>query len=281
MKVLHRLDLTDYNSYKLCSEVETAYFPESIEEVVDVVNREHPIVIGGGCNIIFSKEKYSTPFMFIRDNYSGIIKRDNNLQIKAGTGLKVLSEYALENELSGVEYYYDIPGCVGGATIMNAGCSGVSFSDLIKSVTFYNVEKGCIESLNRENLRFEYRGNVLKTMGVVVLDVELVLKDGVKSAIRELMQSNKANRWAKQPREYPSAGSVFKRPVGHYVGPMITDVGLKGFKRGGASISDKHAGFIVNQNNAKAEDILYLIKLAQERVYEKFGVLLELEQQII
>lgn len=281
MKIINKLDLTEYNSYRVHSVAETAFFPETIDEVVDIVGKEKPIVIGGGCNIIFSKEYYKQPLMFIRDNFTGIKKDGEQLIVKAGTDLKVLSEYALDHSLTGLEWYYDIPGCVGGATIMNAGCQGVSFSDLLEKVTFYNIDKGSISSLSKEELKFEYRGNVLRSMNVVVLEAYLLLHEGEKEAIRILMENNKANRWAKQPRNYPSAGSVFKRPVGHYVGPMITEVGLKGMRRGDAMISDKHAGFIVNTGNATADDILYLIQLAQNSVFEKYGVELELEQQIV
>lgn len=281
MKIINKLDLTDYNSYRIHSVAETVFFPETVDEVLDVVEKEKPIIIGGGCNVIFSKEYYRQPLMFMRDNFTGITKNGERLIVKAGTDLKVLSEYALDHSLTGLEWYYDIPGCVGGATIMNAGCQGVSFSDLLEKVTFYDIDKSSISSLSKEELKFEYRGNVLRSMNVVVLEASLLLHEGEKMAIRNLMEENKANRWSKQPRNFPSAGSVFKRPVGHYVGPMITEVGLKGMRKGGAMISDKHAGFIVNTGNASANDIVYLIRLAQEKVFEKYSVELELEQQII
>ena len=281
MKIINKLDLTEYNSYRVHSVAETAFFPETIDDVVDIFGKEKPIVIGGGCNVIFSKEYYKQPIMFIRDNYTGIKKEGERLIAKAGTDLKVLSEYALDHSLTGLEYYYDIPGCVGGATIMNAGCQGVSFSDLLEKVTFYDVNEDSISSLSKDELKFEYRGNVLRSMNVVVIETQLLLHEGEKNAIRILMENTKKSRWVKQPRNYPSAGSVFKRPIGHYVGPMITEVGLKGMRRGGAMFSDKHAGFIVNTGNATANDILYLIQIAQNRVLEKYGVELELEQQIV
>jgi len=281
MKIKHNLDLTEYNSYHIHSTAETAYFPETIEEIKKLADSVNPIIIGGGCNVIFAKEYYTQPFMFIRDNYSGITQNGDILVVKAGTDLKVLSEYAKEHSLSGVEYYYDIPGCVGGATIMNAGCNGRSFSDLLEKVTFYDIEKAAISTMTREEMQFEYRGNILKNMKVVVLEVELRLQKASKAEIALLMESNKNNRWAKQPRNYPSAGSVFKRPVGHFVGPMITEVGLKGYRIGDAMISNKHAGFIVNLGNASANDILSLIHQAQEKVLAMFGVELELEQRII
>ena len=281
MKIIQNLDLTEYNSYRIHSVADTAYYPETLEEVIEIVNKENPIIIGGGCNVIFTQEKYSRPIMFIRDNFSGIKQCENHLIVKAGTDLKVLSEYALEHSLTGLEWYYDIPGCVGGATIMNAGCSGASFSDLIVRVTYYDIDRQKVATLTKEELHFEYRGNVFKTMNVVVLEVELELRHGEMSEIKALMESNKANRWAKQPREYPSAGSVFKRPIGHFVGPMITEVGLKGYRIGDAMISDKHAGFIVNVGQAKGSDIVALINYARSKVKEKFDVDLEVEQRLI
>ena len=193
----------------------------------------------------------------------------------------MLSEYALSHSISGLEWFYDIPGCVGGATIMNAGCNGGSFGDLITRVTFFDVDKGIVTALPKEDLHFEYRGNIFSSMNVVILEVELSLRKGTKEDILSLMESNKANRWSKQPREYPSAGSVFKRPTGFYVGPMITECGLKGFRIGDAMFSNKHAGFIVNIGNATAKEILSLIDLAQKKVKEKFNVDLVTEQRYI
>lgn len=281
MKILNNLDLTEYNSYRLHSKAETALFPESIEEIKVIVSQDCPIIIGGGCNVIFVREFYRQPIMFIRDNFSGILQEGNHLKVKAGTDLQLLSEYALKHSLSGLERYYDIPGCVGGATIMNAGCNGVSFSDLIVTVTYYDRDKRRIETLSKDELCFEYRGNVFQNMNVVILEVELELRHGTKEDILSLMVSNKKARWAKQPREYPSAGSVFKRPQGHFVGPMITEVGLKGFRIGDAMISDKHAGFIVNTGNAVSGDVIALIDLAKKQVKEKYNIDLEIEQRYI
>lgn len=281
MRIVHNLDLVNYNSYQLHSIAETAYFPESIEEITEVVTHEHPIIIGGGCNVILTKAKYSQPFLFIRENYSGICQHEEKLIVKAGTDLKVLSEYALSHSISGLEWFYDIPGCVGGATIMNAGCNGGSFGDLITRVTFFDVDKGIVTALPKEDLHFEYRGNIFSSMNVVILEVELSLRKGTKEDILSLMESNKANRWSKQPREYPSAGSVFKRPKGLFVGPMITELGLKGYRVGDAMISEKHAGFIVNVGHATGNEIIELIEIVRKKVKERFNVELDVEQRMI
>lgn len=282
MKILYNLDLTEYNSYRIHSIAKVAYFPETNEELIDVVQKEHTIIIGGGCNVILSKDIYEQPFVFIRENFSGIKQiTDERLLVKAGTDLKVLSEFAYEHSLTGMEYFYDIPGCVGGATIMNAGCNGVSFGDFIESVTYFDLTENKIFTISSEDLSFRYRGSQLSTMNIVILDVELALKIGEREIIWETMQENRDNRWRKQPREYPSAGSVFKRPTGHFVGPMITEVGLKGYRIGDAMISDKHAGFIVNVGNAKGGDVLALVAIAQEKVKKMYDVELELEQRVV
>lgn len=280
MRIETNLDLAEYNSYRLHSIAEIAYFPDTLEELKGVVDRDS-IIIGGGCNLILTKEVYTSPVVFIKNNYSGIKQNGNTLIVKAGTDLQALSEYARDHSLSGLEYYYDIPGCVGGATIMNAGCNGQAWGDLVSKVTIFDVDDQTVSMISKKDMHFEYRGNVLKDIKSVVLDVELMLKPGNRAEITSVMESNKRQRWAKQPRNYPSAGSVFRRPPGFFVGQMITEVGLKGYRIGGAMISDKHAGFIVNCGNATASDIVALIKLAQTRVKECFNIDLELEQRLV
>lgn len=283
MIIKNNLELDLFNSYHLHSIVRNAFFPESLDDILSLLSLPHIVIIGGGCNIILSKPEYSEEnFVFIRDNYSGIERiSDTSIRVKAGTDLKYLSEYALENELSGLEYFYDIPGCVGGATIMNAGCQGVSFSDSIDRIIYLDIEDSLIKEIAKEDAKFEYRGNIFSRKKVVILEVVLNLRKGEKGAIKELMISNQENRWKKQPREFPSAGSVFKRPAGHYVGPMVTEAGLKGYIHKGAMVSDKHAGFIINKGDATGQDIVELINIVRGRVKEMFNVDLEVEQRII
>ncbi|MCQ2959427.1 MAG: UDP-N-acetylmuramate dehydrogenase [Bacteroidales bacterium] len=283
MKIYKNFDLTNYNSYHLHSVAENVFFPETIEDFEEIIGMQNLNVIGGGCNIIFSKEKYEKEnFIFVRENFSGIEKISaNTLRVKSGTDLKDLSVFAMDNSLSGMEFYYDIPGTVGGATIMNAGCQGVSFSDFILTITYFDVKENVILKITKDEAAFGYRKNIFSNKNVFILEVELKLSEGRMDEIRTLMEKNKEIRWNKQPREFPNAGSVFKRPDGFFVGPMITEVGLKGKKCGGAMISDKHAGFIINVDNATASDIMNLIQECQEKVKEKFGVDLNLEQKII
>lgn len=283
MKIVENLELKEYNSYRICAIAKTVFFPETLDDIIGVVDLPGIVIIGGGCNIILSKGYYEKEnFVFIRENFSGIQKlRDDRLKVKSGTDLKDLSLFAYENSLSGLEYFYDIPGCVGGATIMNAGCNGVSFGDFIESVTYYDINNKKIYTVSSDDLSFRYRGSQLSSMNIIILEVELSLRIGERGSIWNVMQENKEKRWQKQPRDYPSAGSVFKRPAGHYVGPMITEVGLKGYRIGDAMFSDKHAGFIVNVGNAKGRDVLSLVATAQEKVKKLYDVNLELEQRVI
>lgn len=278
------LDLVEYNSYGLRSIAKRAFFPSNENELKAAIEcSDKYIVIGGGCNIILSKAYYDDlDFIFIRDNYSTFRVEDTFIYADAGVDLKELSLIALKYNLSGLEYFYDIPGCVGGAVVMNAGCKDVDFSGLIKKVFFYDVRSRDVKSVSIESLEYEYRnGFFQKNKEAIILSVKLELERKQSSDIEFKMIKNKEERWKKQPREYPSAGSVFKRPNGCFVGTMIEQLNLKGFSVGGAEISEKHAGFIVNKGNATGEDILSIVDVVKEKVFEKYGILLELEQQII
>ena len=193
-----------------------------------------------------------------------------------------LSTIALNNSLSGLEMFYDIPSSLGGAVVMNAGASGEEIKDLIVKVRFLDLKDMTIKELDNDKLDFKYRSSFFqKNTDKIILKVWLKLKPDNKANIKSKMLSIKQNRWLKQPRNYPSAGSVFKRPKGKFVGPMIDGLGLKGFTIGGAQISKKHSGFIINRNSATGQDILDLIKFIQKKVYDSEKIHLEIEQRII
>lgn len=288
MIVKHNLDLTDYNSYKVHSTAALALFPENEEDFLSLLVNENITnahIIGKGCNTIFAKEYYDEnhPLIFIRENYAGIMSGNGSLKVLAGTDLKELSVYAMEQSLTGMEYFYDIPGCVGGAITMNAGSCGVSFSDHLFSISYLDAESKKIQVIKKDDLKNSYRSSLFKGNNRrYIISCVLKLPRGEKEEIRRSMEEIVARRIAKQPREYPNAGSVFVRPAPTtYVGPMIEKLGLKGFRIGGAEVSTKHAGFIVNVENATGEDIVNLITYIQNRVREEFGIELETEQRII
>lgn len=288
MIVKYNLDLTEYNSYRVHSIAELAIFPESIEdfkEIISTYDMKKACVIGKGCNIIFEKDKYpaSHPFIFIRENFSKIEEDNGIIRVLAGTDLKELSVYAQEHSLTGLEYFYDIPGCVGGAITMNAGSCGVSISDYITEITYMNMETGKLHIVGKDQLNLGYRESYFKDhTKAFILGCVFDLPKGDSIKIKVQMDEILNRRHSKQPFDYPNAGSVFIRPAENiYVGPMIEKLGLKGFRIGGAEVSTKHAGFIINAGNATGHDIVSLIEFIKAKVKAEYNVELKTEQRII
>lgn len=286
MKIVSDFDLTLYNAYRLGARCANAFFPETEEDFLKIY-REFPdkskIILGNGNNIILSKELYDEYFILLNGCFDNVYINNNNVLIaEAGATMQKLSEIALQHSLSGMEIFYDIPSSVGGAVVMNAGANGEEISSLVLKVRYLDLLSGEIKEKNKEKVGFEYRNSFFqKNPDNVVLKAWLQLHRGSEYAIRAKMLKTRNDRWVKQPRDYPNCGSVFKRPKGRFVGPMIDELGLKGFSIGGAQISEKHSGFIINKGNAKGADILKIISVVQGKVKEKFGVDLELEQRLI
>ena len=285
MQIVNNLDLTTYNSYRLKSIAKTAFFPETIDDLREIISTyDNLVVLGGGNNTIFSKEYYENEnFVFIRDNFSGIsLINDTTLRALAGTDMKILSEEALKHSLTGLEYFYDIPGCVGGGVVMNAGAKGEFLGDYLIEVECLDIMTGSLCKFSKDDLFYSYRNSVFQDKPFyIIISATFSLQKADYNAIKRKMEDNYIDRNKKQPRDFPNAGSVFKRPEGHYVGPMVTECGLKGYSIGGAMVSTKHAGFIVNYNNATSKDILTLIEIIRSEVSKKFGVELVVEQRII
>jgi UDP-N-acetylmuramate dehydrogenase len=285
VRVEHNFDLTNYNSYRIKATCKRAFFPSCEEDFMEIYAHglNDKIIIGGGYNIIFSKEYYNEDFIIVGDSYSSIrLDGENIISCEAGSSTKDLSEFALANSLSGVEIFYDIPSSLGGAVVMNAGASGEEIKDILVKVRYLDLADMQIKEIMQEDIGYEYRNSLFqRETNKVVLKAWLRLTPGDPEGIRNKMEAVKEARWAKQPKEYPNAGSVFKRPPGHYVGPMIDELSLKGYRVGGAEVSKKHGGFIVNIDNATGQDIINVIKHVQQKVREKFNVDLEIEQRII
>ncbi len=285
MKFFSDFDLTNYNSYKIKACCKRAFFPENEDDFITLFKDtdSKKIIIGGGYNIILAKEYYDEDFVIISETYSKIeLLEDNIVVCQSGASTIALSEFALENSLSGVEIFYDIPSSIGGAVVMNAGASGEEIKDVLTKVRYLDLVDLKIKEVSKEEINYRYRNSIFQEEGgKVVLRAWLQLQPGDKSIIQEKMERVKAARWEKQPKEFPNAGSVFKRPPGRFVGPMMDELGLKGFRIGGAEISKKHGGFIINVGNATGQDILQVIKHAQNMVRDKFDVELEIEQRVI
>ncbi|MDG1279039.1 MAG: UDP-N-acetylmuramate dehydrogenase [Algoriphagus sp.] len=289
MKIIENFDLTLFNSYKITAFCKRAFFPECIEDFKEIFSKynfgDNKIIIGGGYNLILSKDYYENDFILIGESFASLTIDDLSEGIivgEAGVSTLKLSNFALDNGLSGLETFYDIPSSLGGAVVMNAGASGEEIKDILVKVEYLDRADMKIKVISKEDIGFKYRNSFFQSnTDKVVLKVWLQLEKGIPSKILEKMESIRASRWAKQPRDFPNAGSVFKRPNGFYVGPMIDDLKLKGLTIGGAQISEKHGGFIINIGNASGDDVLAIISIVQKKVKDKFGVDLEVEQRII
>lgn len=259
--------------------------PHSTEEMQKILQicKENNIeffILGNGSNLLVSDKGYRGAVIQLWKNFSDIITEEKTITVKAGALLSKVAAEALEEGLTGMEFASGIPGTIGGAVVMNAGAYGGEMKDIIKEVTVLTKE-GEILTLSKEEMNFGYRTSVVKEKGYVVISVVLQLEKGDREKIRKVMDDLKERRVTKQPLDMPSAGSTFKRPEGYFAGKLIMDAGLRGFSVGGAQISEKHCGFVVNKGDATAADVLGLIREVQKRVQEQFGVTLEPEVKFL
>lgn len=255
--------------------------PESSGEVQQVISlcREEKMpyyVIGNGSNLLVSDEGYRGVILQIYRTMSRIEAEGTLIRAQAGALLSAIAAKAYENSLTGFEFAAGIPGTIGGASVMNAGAYGGEMKDVIRSVTVLDQD-GKIRKIEREDLEMGYRTSIISKEGYITLEAEIELSEGKPEEIKALMDDLRTRRVTKQPLEYPSAGSTFKRPEGYFAGKLIQDTGLAGFQVGGAQVSEKHCGFVINKENATAADIDSLMRQVSEKVKEKFGVTLEPE----
>lgn len=233
-------------------------------------------ILGNGSNLLVSDSGYHGVIIQIYKEMNAIEIVENIMRVEAGALLSKVGSTALEAGLTGFEFAAGIPGTIGGAVVMNAGAYGGEMKDILLNVTVLTPE-GDIKRLQKDELELGYRTSVIQTKNYIVLDAEFGLEYGEKEVIRSKMNDLKTQRITKQPLEYPSAGSTFKRPEGYFAGKLIQDAGLRGFQVGGAQVSEKHCGFVINKDNATAADIVELMNKVAEKVREDFGVQLEPE----
>ncbi len=237
-----------------------------------------PFILGNGSNLLVSDDGITDrPVIYIGDGLDDIkLVDETTIEVGAGASLSALCRFALKHSLTGLEFAFGIPGSCGGAAFMNAGAYGGEMKDVVIRCNHidFGGNKGYYDA---DKLDFGYRHSVYSDSRCVITSVVIKLKKGnydeINAAMKDLLQRRKD----KQPIEYPSAGSVFKRPEGYYAGALIEQSGLKGKRIGGAMVSEKHAGFIINYDNATTKDVLDLVKFCQDTVMEKFGVMLERE----
>lgn len=255
--------------------------PKAKEEVRDVIRicKEAGMpyyIIGNGSNLLVSDAGYRGVVVQIYKEMNEVKVEGDLVKAQAGALLSGIAAKALGAELSGFEFASGIPGTIGGACVMNAGAYGGEMKDVLESVTVLTGEGKIIE-LGRNELELGYRTSVIAKKGYIVLGAVLKLERGDGEKIKTYMDELKEKRVTKQPLEYPSAGSTFKRPEGYFAGKLIEDAGLRGFQVGGAQVSEKHCGFVINRDHATAADIMELMKQVQIRVKENSGVDLEPE----
>ena len=255
--------------------------PNSVEEVckVTALCREEGVpyyIMGNGSNLLVSDQGYRGVIIQFYKEMNDISVEGTLLRAQAGALLSAVANRALLESLTGFEFAAGIPGTRGGACVMNAGAYGGEMKDVLKTVTVLTQE-GEVLTLSNEELELGYRTSVIARKHYIVLEAEIALSKGEKEEIQAVMDDLKERRITKQPLEYPSAGSTFKRPEGYFAGKLIQDAGLRGFQVGGAQVSEKHCGFVINKDHATAAEIAELIRQVSEKVEAQFGVKLEPE----
>lgn len=251
------------DSIRICKETQTPY-----------------AVIGNGSNLLVSDTGYRGVIIQIGRNLNQVSVNGEEIRAQAGAMLSVIAKTALSESLTGFEFASGIPGTLGGATVMNAGAYGGEMKDVLTEVTVLTRE-GEIRTVPAEKLEMGYRTSLAAKNGWIILEAVLKFQKGDAEAIRGRMEELKMQRVTKQPLDLPSAGSTFKRPEGYFAGKLIMDAGLRGFTVGGAQISEKHCGFVVNKGGATAEDVRNLICAVQKKVQEDAGVKLEPEVKFL
>lgn len=259
--------------------------PGSIQAVADSIrickDTQTPYaVIGNGSNLLVSDTGYRGVIIQIGRNLNQVSVNGEEIRAQAGAMLSVIAKTALSESLTGFEFASGIPGTLGGAAVMNAGAYGGEMKDVLTEVTVLTRE-GEIRMVPAEKLEMGYRTSLAAKNGWIILEAVLKFQKGDAEAIRGRMEELKMQRVTKQPLDLPSAGSTFKRPEGYFAGKLIMDAGLRGFTVGGAQISEKHCGFVVNKGGATAEDVRNLICAVQKKVQEEAGVKLEPEVKFL
>ncbi|MGI6256561.1 MAG: UDP-N-acetylmuramate dehydrogenase [Anaerovoracaceae bacterium] len=278
--------MAEYTSFKAGGKAEALILPESREELMDVLqilneSRTPYMIMGNGSNILVKDGGYPGAIVKLGDGFSHIETSGEEITAGSGALLSAVARHAHQEGLTGMEFACGIPGSLGGGVFMNAGAYEGEMKNILRSVRLLSPDGR--EEITRQvsELEMGYRTSSLQRSGEIVLAATLKLSSGDKDKIGAKMRELMDRRNSKQPVDYPSGGSFFKRPVGHFAGKLIQDAGLSGFSVGGAQVSTLHAGFVINKGGATATDIIQLMHIVQARVMEKFQVKMEPEIRII
>lgn len=278
------LSLKPYSTFRIGGSVALALFPDTEERMIRALSylqdAQIPFaVLGNGSNVLFGDGRLEGAIVFT-EKMSKLCVKDTTIHAACGVSLSALASAAAEHSLEGLAFAKGIPGTVGGAVFMNAGAYGGAISDVLVESRAWDCKRGELLTVTEHN--FDYRKSIyMQRKELICLGATFALREGDRESIVERMRELAVQRREKQPLEYPSAGSYFKRPEGSFAGKLIEDCGLKGYAIGGAEVSTKHAGFLINRGSATAEDVLRLEEAVKNEVVRRFGVILEREVRVI
>lgn len=284
-KILFDEPMKNHTSFKIGGPADVLIIPEREEEIVNAIRfcRENQIkyfIMGNGSNLLVKDTGIRGVVIKVANGFDRIEVIGERVICQSGALLSKVAKYALKHSLTGFEFASGIPGTIGGAIAMNAGAYGGEMKDVVSKVKAIDRNNNIVELTNAD-MNFRYRGSLVSDENLIVLGVELNLQKGDYSSIEAKMKDLTERRVSKQPLEYPSAGSTFKRPEGYFAGKLIEDAGLRGVRYGDAQVSEKHCGFVINVGEATFDHVITLIRMIQKVVYDKFNVKLEPEVKII
>ena len=284
-RILEAELMSRHTTFRIGGPADFFLVPENADEIKKIIavckEKNVPyFILGNGSNLLVSDDGYRGMIINIMDNMDSVTVDGRIITAQAGAMLVRVSVMARDNALTGLEFASGIPGTIGGAVYMNAGAYGGEMKNVVKTVRAID-EYGRIYELDSEKMDFSYRHSIVEERKLIVLEVTLELEHGSREAIDDRMKELAEARRSKQPLEYPSAGSTFKRPEGYFAGKLIMDAGLRGYSVGGAQVAEKHCGFVINKGGATASDVVELIRDVQHDVDDKFGVTLEPEVKML
>ncbi|MCI5997490.1 MAG: UDP-N-acetylmuramate dehydrogenase [Parvimonas sp.] len=278
--------LKNHTTFKIGGNCKILVEPKSVDNIIEILkicknNNLNFFIIGNGSNLLVSDNGYDGVIIKLKENFSNIYLNDGYVVSQSGATLSEVFKFSMNNSLTGFEFASGIPGTIGGAVYMNAGAYGGEMKDVVSEVEVLDIDTLEQIVLKPENLHFDYRKSIVQERNYIITKVKLKLSVGDINEIRAVYLDLKEKRNSKQPLEFGSAGSTFKRPEGNFASKLIEDSGLKGYSVNDAMVSKKHSGFIVNVGNATCSDVLKLVDYVKKTVYEKYNVKLEMEVKIL
>ena len=280
-KVLANEPMASHTTFRIGGPADYFVMPETVEELRDILAlcKEEGLpyfILGNGSNLLVGDKGFRGVVIQLYKNFDGLSIEGTKVTAKSGAMLIRVAKEAGKAGLTGLEFASGIPGTIGGAMVMNAGAYGGEMKDVVTAVTVLTKD-GDIKTLTGSEMNFRYRGSVVEDEGYIVLETVMELKEGNLEEIQARIDELSLQRRTKQPIEYPSAGSTFKRPEGYFAGKLIQDTNLRGYQVGGAQVSEKHCGFVINAGGATAADVMQLMQDVSDKVNAQFGVTLEPE----